>query len=415
MCSKKRSLLFLIALLVLVANSLKAQEFQHYAHVQDSLTMIAYDKRDPKEFSALLKDFEKKYKTLSKEDKKEYDHYYYGMYYNLCCTYALLGNKEMALNSFEKSIAIGYDGYYHILEDKDLDGIRNEPRFIKILNRLKETGDYMYILKKAKDYNSADERTVPVFTYQRDTSESLQKLRKTLNLDSIAGYGNETSRMINILHWVHNNISHDGSHSNPAVYNALGLLNVCKKDSRGLNCRGLVFVLNECYLAMGYPSRLVTCMPKDSLGKDQDCHVIDAVYSRKLKKWLWMDPTHDAYIMNEKGELLGIQEVRERLINGQTLIVNPDANWNHKNSTVKEDYLDYYMAKNLYKLQCPVNSVYDLESRKAGKTLEYVELLPVEYYKQKPDKTVDGDAGKETVFIRYRTNNADKFWQAPVL
>ena len=33
-----------------------------------------------------------------------------------------------------------------------------------------------------------------------------------------------------------------------------------------------------------------------------------------MKKWLWIDPTFDAYVMNEKGELLSIEEVRERLI-----------------------------------------------------------------------------------------------------
>ena len=45
-----------------------------------------------------------------------------------------------------------------------------------------------------------------------------------------------------------------------------------------------------------------------------------------------MDPTNDAYVMNEKGELIGINEVRNRLINDQPLELNPDANWNHRTS-----------------------------------------------------------------------------------
>jgi hypothetical protein len=133
------------------------------------------------------------------------------------------------------------------------------------------------------------------------------------------------------------------THDNPIVKNAMNMITECRRDKKGLNCRGLATVLNECYLSMGFKSRFVTCMPRDSVFTD--CHVINMVWSNDLKKWLWMDPTNDAYVMNEQGQLLGIAEVRERLINGKPLILNPDANWNHKSSAVKEEYLCNYMAK----------------------------------------------------------------------
>ncbi len=79
------------------------------------------------------------------------------------------------------------------------------------------------------------------------------------------------------------------------------MIAVCRKDNRGLNCRGLATVLNECYLAMGFSSRLVFRLPKDSLGVDPDCHVINMVFVPSLKKWIWTDPTNDAYVMNERG------------------------------------------------------------------------------------------------------------------
>lgn len=56
-------------------------------------------------------------------------------------------------------------------------------------------------------------------------------------------------------------------------------------------------MLNECYLAMGFKSRFITCMPKVMIN---DCHVINAVYSNTLNKWLWMDPTFNAYVTDEK-------------------------------------------------------------------------------------------------------------------
>ena len=123
--------------------------------------------------------------------------------------------------------------------------------------------------------------------------------------------------------------------------------------------------------------------------------------------------TNDAYVMDEKGALLDIREVRERLINGKTLIVNPDANWNHKTSVIKEEYLYNYMAKNLYRLECTVASEYDTEARTQGKTITYVELLPLDAYNQLPQKTEYTIKKTGTTFINYKTNNPDTFWAVP--
>jgi hypothetical protein len=160
-----------------------------------------------------------------------------------------------------------------------------------------------------------------------------------------------------------------------------------------VDCGSLAGIMNQCYLAMGFKSRRVVCLPKDST--DFDCHSINTVYSTTLNKWVWIDPTNDAYVMNEKGELLGIAEVRERLINNKPLILNPDANWNHKSSVVKEEYLYNYMAKNLYAFQCYVTGGGENKSNL---------LLPVEY---------------KGVIPRTRenkpkcTNNPNVFWVKP--
>jgi hypothetical protein len=198
---------------------------------------------------------------------------------------------------------------------------------------------------------------------------------------------------------------------NPEVKNAMSMINVCKKDNRGLNCRGLALVLNECYLAMGIKSRIVTCYPKDSLKIDQDCHVINSVYSESLKKWLWIDPTFDAYVMNEKGELLSIEEVRERLIEDKTLILNPDANWNNQSAQTKEDYLGNYMSKNLYMLECPASSEYNMETSSAGKTNIYIKLIPLDYYAQEPHKAEEKGEKSNSIWIHYKTNNPKVFWE----
>ncbi len=265
------------------------------------------------------------------------------------------------------------------------------------------------ILKGAGAYNYEDDFLVPTFIYQNASDENLQALRVGFKLDSIAGNGNEISQILNLMHWIHNLIPHDGMHPNPTIKNAMSMISECKKEERGLNCRGLATVLNECYLAMGFKSRFLTCLPKDTL--DTECHVINIVFSKELNKWIWVDPTHDAFVMDENGILLGPEEVRFRLINDLPLVLNPKANWNNQQPTLQDYHLMVYMAKNLYRFSCTVKSEFNIETNKRGKKIEYVELLPLDAYHQKPKKETYRKRGKGVTVITYKTNNPSVFWE----
>lgn len=297
-------------------------------------------------------------------------------YYNLACCLSLRGRKRAAVDAFEQAIRHGYYNYAHVQKDTDLDNIRSDKRFQRLLAQLREVGDFNYILRKSPGYdNSASTDSLPAFTYMAPNDSNLVRVRRYFNLDSIAGAGDEISKIKNLLLWVHNTIRHDGSSYNPDVKNAIAIYEICKREDRGVNCRMMAQMLNECYLAMGFKSRYVTCLPKSFIN---DCHVINAVYSCTLDKWLWMDPTWGAYVMDEKGNLLGLSEVRDRLKTGQFVTVNEDANWNHQVACTTDYYLNYYMSKNLYYLQCSDISGFDNETYVKGKRMpRYVTLAPV--------------------------------------
>jgi hypothetical protein len=280
----------------------------------------------------------------------------------------------------------------------------------KAWTRVQYKPSFREVLRKATRFNTADPRQVLAFTYQPADAPELVALRTAFKLDSIAGQGNEIARIMEVMHWLHDLVPHDGQHDNPVVRNAMSMVAECKRDHRGLNCRGLSTVLNECYLALGFKSRFLTCLPNDST--DTECHVINMVWSNDLKKWIWIDATHDAIVMDENGTPLGPWEVRERLIDGRTLILNPDANWNHRLSSVREEYLYNYMAKNLYRFECPAHSCYDTETGAEGKRVEYVELLPLHHHTQKPD-VVERKGGSGNTVATYRTNDPGRFWAAP--
>ena len=53
--------------------------------------------------------------------------------YNAACGYALSGDKEQALDWLEYCVKAGYNDFDHLRKDSDLDGIRDEKRYKKLL------------------------------------------------------------------------------------------------------------------------------------------------------------------------------------------------------------------------------------------------------------------------------------------
>lgn len=343
--------------------------------------------------------------NLTDEDKTEYKDFINmiksNTYYNLSCAYSLMNKKKQAVNAFENAVKFGYKNYRHALSDKDLDNIRKDKKFIKLLASIKEF-DNLIELQKSNGYKKGENDTLPVFSYQEADDRNLENVREFFNLDSVAGNGDELSKIINILNFIHNAIRHDGSNFALCEFDAIDIYNYHKSTGKGVNCRHLAIALNEMYLSMGIKSRYVTCMPKDP--NDNDCHVINSVYSQQLNKWIWIDPSFNAYVKDEKGNFLGIAEVRERLINNRPLVLNKDANHNNENKMTKEEYLETYMAKNLYWFNCIVDNKFNPESRYRNTDGKYIALVPEGFVLNLPENIIKP---------QYITNDTDYFWQLP--
>ena len=298
-------------------------------------------------------------------------------YYNLACWRTLAGDKKGALKTFEyyTDRVVGKEeiNLLNINADSDLDAIRNESRFKACMEQLTKWGDYKQKLKNAKQYYNGLVPEGMKFRYMNPNNADLVRLREHFKLDSIAGAGDEISKIKNLLHWVHNIVPHDGSSNNPKEKNTIAMVELCQKENRGVNCRMMGQMLAEVYLAMGFKARYVTCLPKDLVS---DCHVITTVYSNTLNKWLWVDPTFEAYVMDENGVMLSIAEVRERLRTDKPLQINDNANWNNRSKQTKEYYLDQYMAKNLYYIACSEWSRFNAETYIEGQTYRYIALMP---------------------------------------
>jgi hypothetical protein len=317
--------------------------------------------------------------------------------YDIACCYAMTKQKKQALETLGKSVDSGYKHYDNMLNDNDLVSLRKDKKYQALLAVVKDRQP-LSVLKKSAPYAQDAIKGDKPFSYESKDSKCLSVVREYFKLDSVAGQGDELSKIINLLHFAHDNIRHDGSNRAFAEMDAIDLYNYYKTTGKGVNCRQLAISLCEMYLSIGIPARYVTCMPADSL--DYECHVINTVWSDQLQKWLYIDPTMDAWVTDENGTMLSIAEVRERLISDQPLVLCETANWNHESQQTKEYYLDYYMAKNLYYFVCKKYSRFNPESDyRPNPAEEDIRLIPVGF--------VNNNWKCDT------TNDPNVFWAKP--
>jgi len=174
-------------------------------------------------------------------------------------------------------------------------------------------------------------------------------LKSTYPIETIAGDGDDFSKAVNLLHWVSGHTYHKGDYDGTIAHNSLDLLNYSydKGSLYGINCVALATILSECLLAIGLKARRVFLMPCSPY--DGDSHVVTHVYIREMKKWVMLDPTFNAFFLNEQGEYLSLLDLRNYLANQEPVFFNNEAKYNDDILTVEstKENIEYF-AKNLF-------------------------------------------------------------------
>lgn len=89
---------------------------------------------------ALLNDLEQRIQKAEIEDDQKREAMQL-VHYNFACAYSLMGEKEKALERFEKALECGYDDWKEIAKDADLEPIRKEPRYEAAMAKHKKAAE----------------------------------------------------------------------------------------------------------------------------------------------------------------------------------------------------------------------------------------------------------------------------------
>ena len=276
------------------------------------------------------------------------------------------GMKREALLTLDMLADNGFPYYQQIVSDTAFAGLKADHAFADIIRKMRANANFLKIIQQSPAYDTGAmyrNAAAPLRMRFPEANDSvLQTIRAYFQTDYIAGAGSETERLKNVMFWVHDRLKHRGNFLPPTRRSAIPLVEGCKRAGRdGMNARGIAIVLCELYQALGWPARFITCQSK-FYTIDPDATVVTVVWSFSLQKWVMMDASMAAYVTDENGLLLHPGEIRQRMKDGRPLLLNKEANWNHQKKVKKEDYLDHYMAKNLYYMSGYLDNAPGIES-----------------------------------------------------
>ena len=249
------------------------------------------------------------------------------------------------------------------------------------------------------------------FSYADSSDENLVRLRDMYNLETIAGQGTETDRIINLTRWVYQLTGHANEPEIPKELNAFSLIRLAKDEHMQINCYMKTVILNEIFLAMGLSSRWTHLLPHSH--EEDESHVVTSVYSPALGKWILMDPDFGVYVTDEKGAILGVAEIRKRLIAREPLVVKDldtsqsalARTWGGVMNFIEGVDYPWILSEFIFKIRCPQVSRFNQRSMP---NKVYFELLPDGYREELLRESRMTERGKE-VYI----NDEELFWQKP--
>jgi len=215
---------------------------------------------------------------------------------------------------------------------------------------------------------------IPSFSYSH-THEGLLRLRDTYRLDDIAGTGDQTSRIMNLLDWLHQYTDHNGQITKRLEMNSLSLLSYSFKKGKefGINCRMLATVLAEICLSLGFKSRIASLHSITPF--DTDNHVVTMVWLSSRRKWISVDPTFNAYFTDDSGGILNPWEIRSAFADQREVRCNY-AGAEGDNQEAAQENLMQYMSKNLFFMHSPQLNHFGSEDLPEQR---WITLVPANY------------------------------------
>ncbi len=228
-------------------------------------------------------------------------------------------------------------------------------------------------LKLSRPYHQDDKCGDIRFRYASVNATIFENFRRRFHLWKVAGKGRDIDKMIRICRWIHECIPHKGDAIPKVIPNLGALMDATHRIGKPGNCLIQAICLCEALLSIGFKARYIKGYQRDS--RSRNYHVFVSAWSHSLKKWIFLDPTYGAYVMDLSGQMLSPTEIRNNLINDIPMQVNEEADYNG-NKEMAKVYLKEFLAGNMYYLVSNTISRDSTEKYGRNNEGEWIVLAP---------------------------------------
>ena len=233
---------------------------------------------------------------------------------------------------------------------------------------------YAGILKMNNEFKETNRQSNIIY----EISENKNNLVESYKLFEVAGDGDDYSKIVNLLNWESKHILHNGDYDGHIRNTAFDLFKYSFDTANGINCRSLSLALLECLLGVKIKTRVIYMFPYSPY--DFDNHVVCEAWVEELQKWIMIDPTYNAIVLNTFDEPLNIMEIRDALANMEKLHFAKGLNYN--GNTVEEDEVFEYYAKDMFRFT--IRDIQGLDSQNRS-DVHILSIVPKGYDNHKSE------------------------------
>ena len=216
--------------------------------------------------------------------------------------------------------------------------------------------DYLLLTGALRVFDDFSQSNCENYIIEHDVKNpKFELLYSKYSLFEVAGNGNDFSKSVNLMSWVHDNVLHCGGGGEIDIAkDSVSILDYTfeKGQVPGIFCYHIAIVFTECCLAVGITARTIHCKPFSP--NDVDTHVVSMVYINEMNKWVLFDPNNNVYFADKNGIPLSPLEARyllgrDKICVSESLQQNPD-------------WYKQYMAKNLFYIKFWAKNTFGTDS-----------------------------------------------------
>jgi hypothetical protein len=268
----------------------------------------------------------------------------------------------------------------------------------------------IFYYENVKKYGEYPPKGFSGYSYTFAYLKVYDEFNRQFKLNEIAGSGDTFNKSLNIMNWISMNTQYNGYSSLPPVKSdEIIEFSFSKGFDGAINCANKAILLSDCLMSIGIIALPVWIQNQivDADNKYFGCgsvHVVVHIYIQEKNKWIMFDPSFNAYISDNNGNILNLVEIRSiyRKSNSDRELNLNNYSFNGNPELFKDFYISDFIIKHLFTINTWYGNGYEKRLLHEDRLLMPLNFDYMTYFKKK--SSLFGDEDERNYILQYCQN-----------